>query len=151
MPTTAIDEQQLRAAVADANVPILLMLLVQLTGDLRWLEAPYTPSRTVGMEENDDGGLSPELQEEVRSAAAEALVKWSRDGDIVLKVPDDDLLIHMLSVCMGEPLQGLSARGSPLRSARPSTLRRTRFHGSTCLPASGWPSWARDSRGCAWR
>ena len=44
-------------AIAIANVPTLLMVLVQLTGDLRWLEEPDRPERGRGMHDNDSGGL----------------------------------------------------------------------------------------------
>ncbi len=30
-------------AVARANIPTLLMVLVQLTGELQWIRAPYRP------------------------------------------------------------------------------------------------------------
>ena len=97
------------------------MLLVHLTGDLRWLEPPYTPSRTVGMDDNDDGGLDSNLQLEVRSAAADALVNWVRDGQIALETPGEDLLVEMLSVCMGEPVAGIS--GARIGSALQAALR----------------------------
>jgi 4-hydroxyacetophenone monooxygenase len=121
MTTTDVDEQQLREAVAAGNIPILLMLLVQLTGDLRWLEPPYSPSRTIGMDDNDDGGLSPEHQLEVRNAAADAIVQWTRDGQVELEEPDEDLLLRMLSVCMGEPVEGVS--GARISAALGTALR----------------------------
>ena len=95
-------EAEVRAAVEVANIPVLLMVLVQLTGDLSWLEDPYRPSRTIGMDDNDDGGLTPELQHRVRTAAADAMVTWLHDGKIALETPGDDLFAAMLSVCMGE-------------------------------------------------
>jgi 4-hydroxyacetophenone monooxygenase len=51
------EAQRFAEAIAIANVPTLLMVLVQLTGDLRWLEEPYRPSRARGMGDNDTGGL----------------------------------------------------------------------------------------------
>jgi len=104
MPEHKASEDDLLAAIRNGNIPVLLMALVQLTGDRRWLEAPYTPSRTVGMDDNDSGGLSPELQEEVREAAADAIMAWRRDGKMALENPDDELLVRMLSVCMGESI-----------------------------------------------
>jgi 4-hydroxyacetophenone monooxygenase len=40
------DAQQFADAIATANIPTLLMVLVQMTGELHWLEEPYrrTPS-----------------------------------------------------------------------------------------------------------
>ena len=49
--------EQLRAAIAIANIPTLVPVLVQLTGDERWLEDPYRPRRQRGLGDNDDGGL----------------------------------------------------------------------------------------------
>ena len=39
------DEQIFADAIEVANIPTLLMVIVQLTGELEWLEAPYTPKR----------------------------------------------------------------------------------------------------------
>jgi len=47
------DVQRFAEAIAIANVPTLLMVLVQLTGDHRWLEEPYQPQRARGMGDND--------------------------------------------------------------------------------------------------
>jgi len=102
MSQEQIGEVELRAAISVANVPILLMVLVQLTGDMRWLEQPYVPSRTIGMDDNDDAGFSPELQAEVRAAAADAIIQWRRDGVVAIAQPDEALIVRMLSVCMGE-------------------------------------------------
>lgn len=119
MRPTTVDEETLRTAVAQANIPILLMVLVQLTGDVRWLDSPYTPSRTIGMDDNDDAGLPPDIQSQVRAAAADAILRWTSDGRVALPVPDEDLLLRMLSVCMGEPVEGLSGQriGAALRTA----------------------------------
>ena len=99
-----VSEDELLAAVRSASIPVLLMALVQISGDQRWLDAPYTPSRTIGMDDNDSGGLPPDLQLEVREAAADAIAAWYRDGKMALENPDDELLVRMLSVCMGESI-----------------------------------------------
>ena len=46
---------QLREAVAMANIPSLIPVLVQLTGDERWLDEPYRPTRARGLNDHDDG------------------------------------------------------------------------------------------------
>ncbi|MBK6491319.1 MAG: hypothetical protein IPF97_06290 [Sphingomonadales bacterium] len=52
-------------AVAPANVPAtLLMVIVQLTGDLSWLDPPYHPTRGRGLNENDTGGFAEDLQKD---------------------------------------------------------------------------------------
>jgi 4-hydroxyacetophenone monooxygenase len=97
-------EQQVRDAVAVANIPVLLMVLVHLTGELRWLEQPYQPSQRVGVSDNDDGGLPPEVQAEIRAAAATAIVAWHAGQPLAIGCPAQDLILRMLSVAMGEPV-----------------------------------------------
>jgi 4-hydroxyacetophenone monooxygenase len=99
---TQIDPQALIEAVAVGNVPTLLMVLVQLTGDESWLREPYTLARTRGMEDNDSGGLAPELQTRVREAATEALLRWNAGEPITNPDPCPALLVRMLSASMGE-------------------------------------------------
>jgi 4-hydroxyacetophenone monooxygenase len=91
-------------AVGLANVPTLLMVLVQLTGDQRWLHPPYCPRRAQGMGDNDDGGLPPEVQSEIRAAAADAILAERHGRPTALPAPDPDLLVRMLSCAMGEPV-----------------------------------------------
>ena len=54
--TLSSDEQIFFDAIEVANIPTLLMVLVQLTGELEWLEDPYTPKRQPGLGDNDTGG-----------------------------------------------------------------------------------------------
>jgi len=98
---TATDEQ-LRAALDEGNIPLLLLVLAQFTGDQKWLEDPYRPTRTIALYDNDDGGLAQERQREVRDATFECLRQW-RNGDRNLPVPPrGQQLIDMLSVSLGE-------------------------------------------------
>jgi 4-hydroxyacetophenone monooxygenase len=80
------------------------MLLVQLTGDPRWLDAPYRVGRAQGMGDNDTGGLPPDVQQEVRAAALEAILAWKEGAPIALPDPPEDLLVRMLTAAMGEPV-----------------------------------------------
>ena len=41
---------------------MLLILLVQLTGELHWLEEPYHPDRARGGADNDTAGLPDAIQ-----------------------------------------------------------------------------------------
>jgi 4-hydroxyacetophenone monooxygenase len=99
---TAEDEQRFIEAVEVANIPTLLMVLVQLTGEMHWLEEPYRPSRQQGMGDNDTGGLAPEHQREVREAALEAILAWRAGRPVAIPEPAPDLLVDMLSCAMGE-------------------------------------------------
>lgn len=96
------DEARLREAIASANIPTLLMVLVQLTGELRWLEDPYRPTRTRGLEDNDTAGLPEPLQKEIKEAAAEAIIAWRNGEPPAIPAPSQELLVDMMTVCMGE-------------------------------------------------
>lgn len=100
----SVTDADLAAAVRAANVPTLLMVLVQMTGDLCWLEEPFVLSRTKGMQDNDTGGLADELQDRVRSAAAEAIAAWRAGKPLAVPDPSPELIVRMLSTSMGEPV-----------------------------------------------
>lgn len=91
-------------AVAQANIPTLACVLVQLTDDSRWIEGRFVPTRTRGLDDNDDGGLSPAIQDEIRIAALAALTRWFGGHAPALRDPDDALLVRMMSVSLGEAI-----------------------------------------------
>ncbi|MFF5259976.1 flavin-containing monooxygenase [Actinomadura viridis] len=96
------DEAVLRDALATANLPTLLMVMFQLTGDRTWLRDPYRPQRTRGMSDNDTGGFGPEVQAEIRDAALRILMAWGDGEPAALRMPDEPTIIEMISSCMGE-------------------------------------------------
>lgn len=89
-------------AVQLANIPTLLLVLTQLTGDTRWIEDPYKPRRKGGLGDNDTGGFEPEMQAQIRSAALKAILEWNESGTLALTQPSDELLVEMLTVAMDE-------------------------------------------------
>ncbi|GAC1573612.1 MAG: NAD(P)/FAD-dependent oxidoreductase [Sphingomicrobium sp.] len=89
-------------ATAVANVPTLACMLVQLTGDEGWIHGRFVPSRTRGLEDNDDGGLPAEVQVEIRQAAARELRKWFAGSPPALVQPSGELLREIMSVSLGE-------------------------------------------------
>ena len=98
---TATDDE-LRAALLDANLPTLLVVLAQMSKDPKWLTQPYRPTRTRAMNDNDDAGLPADRAGEVRAAAFEVLRSW-RDGGLDLPdPPSEGELIDLLSVSLGE-------------------------------------------------
>jgi len=105
MTTTQIDpaeEQVFTEAVAVANIPTLLMVLVQMTGETHWLEEPYIPQRQTGMGDNDTGGLTEAHQQEVREAALEAILAWRAGRPVAMPDPSPEMLVRMLSISMAE-------------------------------------------------
>src|SRR5436190_2667193 len=97
-----LDVEHLRRGVDEANIPALLMVLVQLTGDLGWLGERYAPTRTRGLSDHTSGGLPPEVQTEIRHAAFDAIVAWRGGRPLAIPMPDSELLVRMMSVCMGQ-------------------------------------------------
>ncbi len=92
----------LKAGVGRANIPSLLMCLVQMTGDKKWLDEPYKPRRSRGLDDNDSAGLGQAVQDEIRQAAFDAIMAWLGGKDLVLPRPDNRELVEMLSVAMAE-------------------------------------------------
>lgn len=127
-PTSAepATERSLADAIAIANIPTLLMVLVQTTGDLRWLEPPYQPSRSPGLSDHDTGGLPIEVQDEIRAASLEALRLIDAGIPPAIMTPTPDLMVRMLSVSMGEPVN--SDYGPMLAAEFARTVRSERRH-----------------------
>ncbi|AOW25330.1 hypothetical protein AVM11_16280 [Sphingomonas melonis TY] len=94
----------LAEAIAQANIPTLACVLVQLTGDTGWMEGRFIPARTRGLDDNDDGGLPTAVQDEIRAAARDAFTDWFAGRAPALPVPDDALLVRMMSVSLGEAI-----------------------------------------------
>ena len=95
-------EREVRAAVDGANLPTLLMVLHQLTGERRWLEDPFRPRRPRGMDDNDDGGLPLDIQKRIRDAAVVAILAWSDGAPIAVPQPSPELFGEMLCASQGE-------------------------------------------------
>ena len=62
LPRRALD---LSSAIAEADIRCLLMVLVHMTGDERWLEPPYRPKRDVRLIPDPDAGMPKEIQDEI--------------------------------------------------------------------------------------
>ena len=91
-------EERLRGSLEVANIPSLLLLIVQLTGDRLWLEAPYKPSRSKGLDDNDTGGLPTEIQAEIRGAALDAILANRAGRPLAIPRPTKAQIIEMMEV-----------------------------------------------------
>ena len=109
-----LTEREVRAAVTIANVPTLLMVVFQFTGDQKWLSEPYLPSRGKGLGDHDSGGLPAAIQGEIRAAAADAILRLQAGQKPAIVRPPDELTVRMMSVCMGEQV---SAAYGPMLSS----------------------------------
>ncbi len=115
-----------RTAIGMANVPTLQMVLVQLTGDLSWIEAPYLPTKPPGISDHDSAGLSPELQEDIRDATFDAVVRWLEGAPVAIDTPSSELLIHMMRVSLGEEIPAGYVHMMRQELGLPSELAPTR-------------------------
>lgn len=97
-----IDKERLHTAVRGANLPTLTMVLYHLTGDERWLHAPYRPERSRGLSPNDSGGFPPDVADEIMTATVDAVSAWADGTPVAVPAPDPERLREMLSICMGE-------------------------------------------------
>lgn len=101
---TRQDDEALRTALRSANIPTLLMVLVHLTGDRKWLDERYRCTHIRGLDDHDTGGLPDEVQQEVRDAAFASIVKWRKGAAPALADPTPELFAAMLQHSVGEPI-----------------------------------------------
>ncbi len=86
-------------AVRDADLRVLVMCLFQITGDRKWLAEPFLPRRDVRLVAPEDAGFSDEIAEQIWAAAAAASGSKPAIDD-----PGDELMVEMMSTCLGEPV-----------------------------------------------
>ena len=131
-PETVPDRVALADAMEHANLPSLVPVLYQLTGDRRYLADPYRPTRSRGMEDNDPGGFSPELQAEIRAAAVDAVLAWAGGRPPAVPAPTGDALLELVELAVGEPVppeyeamtaEDMGFHVPPVRTAPPSDFR----------------------------
>lgn len=95
---------ELEQAIESANIPALLMVLYQFTGDGKWLEPPYCPTTPKGLEDHDDAGLAPALQLDVRKAALPVLRRLAAGEQPAIPVLSEEQAVKMMSVFLAEPV-----------------------------------------------
>src|SRR5882757_4152388 len=95
-----MDVDQLREALEEADLPVLLMALVHITGERRWIEPPFQPVRDMRIIAEPDGGLPADVQRQIREAALEVLS--GIDPGESFPALADDLVHEMMNVCVAE-------------------------------------------------
>jgi len=90
----------LSSAIAEGDIRVLLMVLVHMTGDERWLEPPYRPKRDVRLIPDPHAGLPEEIQDEIRAA----VLKLYENGEPrpAITDPGDELMLKMMRATLGE-------------------------------------------------
>jgi 4-hydroxyacetophenone monooxygenase len=97
-------ELDLSSAIAEADIRCLLMVLVHMTGDQRWLEEPYKPKRDVRLIPDPDAGVPAEIQDEIRAAVLKLFAHGNPKPAIT--DPGDELILKMMRGCLGEKVAG---------------------------------------------
>jgi 4-hydroxyacetophenone monooxygenase len=93
-------ELDLSSAIAEADIRCLLMVLVHMTGEQRWLEPPYKPKRDVRLIPDPDAGVPAEIQDEIRAAVLKLFTRGTPQP--VTTDPGDELMLKMMRACLGE-------------------------------------------------
>src|SRR3954468_14161037 len=90
----------LSSAIAEGDIRVLLMVLVHMTGDERWLEPPYKPKRDVRLIPDPQAGVPPEIQDEIRAA----ILKLFANGEPkpAITDPGNELILKMMRTTLGE-------------------------------------------------
>ncbi len=97
-PITATNDE-IRAAVAEAELPPLLPALVYATGDYSLLHDELRPDPLLnGMPQ---GGLTDEQQERIRAIATDTLIRFRDNGSRVVSPPGDDDLLRIMEYAVG--------------------------------------------------
>lgn len=100
MKLHAPQPHDLKSAIAEGDIRVLVMVLFHMTGDPKWLEPPYAPKRDVRLIPDPGAGLSDEIQNEIRSAVVALFANGAPKP--VIEQPDDALLLKMMSATLGE-------------------------------------------------
>ena len=96
---TTSNQFDLPSAIEQADIRVLLMVLVHMTGDMRWMEPPYLPRRDVRLIPDPRAGLPESVQAEIREAAVKIL---RGNPQPVITDPGNDLMQRMMSATLGE-------------------------------------------------
>ena len=97
-----IDPTTLHDALGVANVPTLVPLLFQLTGDPKWTRDPYRPTRARGTDDHDDAGLPPDVRNEIRAAVEEAVLAWAGGRPAARPAPTGRELLDLMALSVAE-------------------------------------------------
>ena len=97
-PITA-DDDAIRSAIAAADLPALLPALAHVTGDHSLLRPELRIDPTLMAE--DQGGLTPEQQDEIRTLAFDAITRFRDGGSVAAPLPTGHDLQELLEFMAG--------------------------------------------------
>lgn len=90
----------LSSAIAEGDIRVLLMVLMHMTGDEKWLEPPYKPKRDIRLIPDLDAGVPKEIQDEIRAAVLNLFAAGTPKP--VITDPGDELVLKMMRATLGE-------------------------------------------------
>jgi 4-hydroxyacetophenone monooxygenase len=91
-------------ALNDADIPTLLMVLIQLTGDTSWLSPRFQCQRVRGLADDGTGGLSDDIGTEIVTAARAAILKWRSGTAPASAALSHEVLAAMMRINTGEEI-----------------------------------------------
>lgn len=94
------NKQDLPSAIAEGDIRVLLMVLVHMTGDMKWLAPPYMPRRDIRLIPDPEAGVPRETQDEIRAAVLKLFANGEPEPAIT--DPGDELMLTMMRACLGE-------------------------------------------------
>ena len=101
-------DSDLKKALLDANLPTLLMVMAQLSGDKRWMSDRFKPAEIVAPEgsmfPDDSGGYSEEIAEEIRDSAFDVLTRLRDECAELAPPPSLQAMVDMMSFSVAEPV-----------------------------------------------
>ena len=102
-PSTTVGaaESELRRAVPDADLRVLVTCLFQITGDRRWLSDPFTPTKDVRLVPPEDAGFDDDVARRIMDAAIEIGVACAEGLEPAIDDPGDELMVEMMEHCLG--------------------------------------------------
>lgn len=100
----SLNDNDINDLLQSANIPTLLATMAHLTGEDRWIEAPFTPTLRRDIDDHDDGGLPSGIVQSIREEAF-VVLRELRDGDrTVAPPPSPERLVRILEASVGEPV-----------------------------------------------
>ncbi|HIE88059.1 MAG TPA: NAD(P)/FAD-dependent oxidoreductase, partial [Gammaproteobacteria bacterium] len=103
------DDNELRTALNDVNLPTLLMVMTQFSGDDRWLTDRFRPDPIQTPEgsifPDDTGNYNSDIATEIREEAFELLRALRDEGGNMPPTPDVKQMRHLMEFSTAEPLE----------------------------------------------
>ena len=103
------DDNELRTALSDVNLPTLSMVMTQFSGDDRWLTDRFRPDPIQTPEgsifPDDTGNYNSDIATEIREEAFQLIRTLRDEGGNMPPTPDVKQMRHLMEFSTAEPLE----------------------------------------------